>query len=153
LPPQRRFVGILDWLKHKKPATLGLIGMVAGLVAIRHRLRQPNGLYLDGYRRGRCPWFAVTYFLMSVTYVTPSAFSVAVSGAITGIFASKRSIPPVRMACSAIYAIWIQTRPCYCGGIFFVAGIILLKVMDIMKLRVEHERVAMDLTQHRALAD
>ena len=159
--------GLLDWLKHKKPTTLGVItGMVAGLVAITPAsgFVDPMGAIWIGIGAGVIPWFAVTYFKNLLGYDdTLDAFGVhgvgGIWGAIaTGIWATKTVNPAGNDG--LIYGnpalLWIQIKAVAVTVVYsFVVGIVLLKVVDIvMKLRVsEHEeRVGLDLTQHREAA-
>jgi Amt family ammonium transporter len=158
---------LLDWLKHKKPTTLGLItGMVAGLVAITPAsgFVNPMGAIWIGIGAGVIPWFAVTYMKNLLGYDdTLDAFGVHGVGGIwgalaTGIFATKAVNPAG--ADGLLYGnpiqLWIQFKAVVITVVYsFVVGIILLKVVDAaMKLRVgEHEeRVGLDLTQHREAA-
>ena len=158
---------ILDWLKHKKPTTLGIItGAVAGLVAITPAsgFVNPMGAIWIGIGAGVIPWFAVTYFKNLLGYDdTLDAFGVhgvgGMWGAIaTGIFATKTVNPAG--ADGLLYGnpaqLWIQVKAVIITVVYsFVVGIVLLKAVDIvMKLRVsEHEeRVGLDLTQHREAA-
>jgi Amt family ammonium transporter len=159
---------ILDWLKHKKPTTLGLItGAVAGLVAITPASGyvNPMGAIWIGIGAGVIPWFAVTYFKNLLGYDdTLDAFGVhgvgGMWGAIaTGIFATKM-VNPTGGADGLLYGnpclLLIQVKAVIITAVYsFVVGIVLLKAVDIvMKLRVsEHEeRVGLDLTQHREAA-
>jgi Amt family ammonium transporter len=157
----------LDWLKHKKPTTLGLItGMVAGLVAITPAsgFVTPMGAIWIGIGAGVFPWLAVTYIKNLLGYDdTLDAFGVhgvgGMWGAIaTGIWATKAVNPAG--ADGLLYGnpvqLWIQIKAVLVTVVYsFVVGIVLLKAVDIvMKLRVsEHEeRVGLDLTQHREAA-
>jgi Amt family ammonium transporter len=158
---------MLDWLKHKKPTTLGLItGMVGGLVAITPASGYvtPMGAIWIGIGAGVFPWLAVTYSKNLLGYDdTLDAFGVhgvgGIWGAIaTGIWATK-SVNPAGND-GLLYGnpilLWIQIKAVIVTVVFsFVAGIVLLKIVDaVMKLRVnEHEeRVGLDLTQHREAA-
>jgi Amt family ammonium transporter len=158
---------ILDWLKHKKPTTLGVItGMVGGLVAITPAsgFVTPMGAIWIGIGAGVFPWLAVTYVKNLLGYDdTLDAFGVhgvgGMWGAIaTGIWATKAVNPAG--ADGLLYGnpvqLWIQTKAVVVTVVYsFVVGIILLKVVDaLMKLRIdEHEeRVGLDLTQHREAA-
>ena len=157
----------LDWFKHKKPTTLGLItGMVAGLVAITPAsgFVTPMGAIWIGIGAGVFPWLAVTFVKNWLGYDdTLDAFGVhgvgGIWGAIaTGIWATKAVNPAG--ADGLLYGnpvlLWIQIKAVVVTIVYsFVVGIVLLKVVDvIMKLRVnEHEeRVGLDLTQHREAA-
>jgi Amt family ammonium transporter len=158
---------MLDWLKYKKPTTLGLItGMVAGLVAITPASGyvNPMGAIWIGIGAGVFPWLAVTYIKNLLGYDdTLDAFGVhgvgGMWGAIaTGIWATKTVNPAG--ADGLLYGnpvlLWIQIKAVIVTVVFsFVVGIVLLKVVNVvMKLRVsEHEeRVGLDLTQHREAA-
>jgi Amt family ammonium transporter len=158
---------ILDWLKHKKPTTLGVItGMVAGLVAITPAsgFVTPMGAIWIGIGAGVFPWLAVTYIKNLLGYDdTLDAFGVHGVGGMwgalaTGIWATKAVNPAG--ADGLLYGnpglFWIQIKAVLVTVVYsFVVGIILLKVVDVvMKLRVdEHEeRVGLDLTQHREAA-
>jgi Amt family ammonium transporter len=155
---------ILDWLKHKKPTTLGMItGIVAGLVAITPAsgFVTPMAAIWIGIGAGIIPWYVVTYIKAKFNYDDSlDAFGVhgvgGIWGAIaTGIWASKAVNPtgadgllhgnPIQL--------WIQTKAVIITIVYsFVVGLVLLKLVDlVMKLRVsEHEeRIGLDLTQHR----
>jgi ammonium transporter, Amt family len=158
---------LLDWIKHKKPTTLGVItGMVGGLVSITPASGYvtPMGAIWIGIGAGVIPWIAVTYLKAWLGYDdTLDAFGVhgvgGIWGAIaTGIFANK-AINPAG-ADGLLYGnpvlLWIQIKAVVVTIVWsFVLGFVLLKVVDaLMKLRVnEHdERVGLDLTQHREAA-
>jgi Amt family ammonium transporter len=158
---------LLDWFKHKKPTTLGMItGMVGGLVAITPAAGfvTPVGAICIGIGAGSIPWFVVTYIKAALGYDdTLDAFGVhgvgGIWGAIaTGIFATK-SVNPAG-ADGLLYGnpilLWIQIKVVVVTIVYsFVVGIVLLKLVDVfMKLRVgEHEeRVGLDLTLHREAA-
>jgi Amt family ammonium transporter len=158
---------LLDWLKHKKPTTLGLItGMVGGLVAITPAsgFVTPMGAIWIGIGAGIFPWFAVTYIKNLLGYDdTLDAFGVhgvgGIWGAIaTGLWATKTVNPAGNdgLFYGNPVLLWIQIKAVVITVVFsFVAGIVLLKIVDaVMKLRVgEHEeRVGLDLTQHREAA-
>jgi Amt family ammonium transporter len=158
---------LLDWLKHKKPTTLGLItGMVGGLVAITPAsgFVTPMGAICIGIGAGVFPWFAVTYIKNLLGYDdTLDAFGVhgvgGIWGAIaTGLWATKAVNPAGNdgLFYGNPILLWIQIKAVMVTVVFsFVAGIVLLKIVDaVMKLRVgEHEeRVGLDLTQHREAA-
>ncbi len=158
---------ILDWLKHKKPTTLGLItGMVAGLVAITPAsgFVDPMGAIWIGIGAGVLPWLAVTYAKNVLGYDdTLDAFGVhgigGIWGAIaTGIWATKAVNPAGNdgLLYGNPMLLWIQIKAVLVTVVYsFVVGIVLLKVVNVlMKLRVnEHdERVGLDLTQHREAA-
>jgi len=155
---------LLDWLKHKKPTTLGMItGVVAGLVAITPAsgFVTPMGAICIGIGAGVFPWLAVTYIKGALNYDDSlDAFGVHGIGGMwgalaTGIWASKAVNPAG--ADGLLYGnpmqFWVQTKAAVITMAYsFMVGVILLNLVDIvMKLRVsEHEeRVGLDLTQHR----
>ncbi len=158
---------LLDWLKHKKPTTLGMItGMVAGLVSITPAsgFVTPVGAICIGLGAGAIPWLAVTYVKGALGYDdTLDAFGVhgigGIWGAIaTGLFATK-SVNPAG-ADGLLYGnpllFWIQIKAVFLTVVYSLTlGFVLLKVVDaLMGLRVsEHEeRVGLDLTLHREAA-
>jgi Amt family ammonium transporter len=131
---------LLDWTKHKKPTTLGIItGMVAGLVSITPASGYvtPVGAILIGIGAGLIPWLAVTYMKASLGYDdTLDAFGVHGVGGIwgavaTGLFATK------------------SVNPAGADGLFYGNPMLFW-----IQLRVsEHEeRVGLDLTLHREAA-
>jgi Amt family ammonium transporter len=155
---------ILDWIKHKKPTTLGMItGIVAGLVAITPAsgFVTPMAAIWIGIGAGIIPWYVVTYIKAKFNYDDSlDAFGVhgvgGIWGAIaTGIWASKAVNPAG--ADGLLYGnpmqVWIQIKAVIITIVYsFVVGLVLLKLVDlVMKLRVsEHEeRIGLDLTQHR----
>jgi len=158
---------LLDWLKHKKPTTLGMItSMVAGLVSITPAsgFVTPAGAIWIGLGAGAIPWLAVTYVKGALGYDdTLDAFGVhgigGIWGAIaTGLFATKTVNPAG--ADGLLYGnpllFWIQIKAVFITVVYsLVLGFVLLKVVDVlMGLRVsEHEeRVGLDLTLHREAA-
>jgi Amt family ammonium transporter len=158
---------LLDWMKYKKPTTLGMItGAVAGLVAITPAsgFVAPTGAICIGLGAGLIPWMAVTYIKSSLGYDDSlDAFGVhgvgGMWGAIaTGLFATK-SVNPAG-ANGLFYGnpalLWIQIKAVLITVVFsFVVGFVLLKLVEaFMGLRVsEHEeRVGLDLTMHREAA-
>jgi Amt family ammonium transporter len=158
---------LLDWYKHKKPTTLGMItGTVGGLVSITPAAGfvTPVGAICIGIGAGIIPWFAVTYIKAALGYDdTLDAFGVhgvgGIWGAIaTGIFATKTVNPAG--ADGLLYGnpalFWIQIKAAVITIVFsFVVGVVLLKLVDaFMGLRVgEHEeRVGLDLMLHREAA-
>jgi len=158
---------LLDWFKHKKPTTLGLItGMVAGLVAITPAsgFVTPMGAIWIGIGAAVFPWLAVTFIKNWLGYDdTLDAFGVhgvgGIWGAIaTGIWATKAVNPAGNdgLLYGNPVLLWIQIKAVLVTVVYsLVVGIVLLKVVDVvMKLRVnEHdERVGLDLTQHREAA-
>jgi len=158
---------LLDWVKHKRPTTLGMItGMVAGLVSITPASGYvtPMGAIWIGLGAGSIPWLAVTYVKGALGYDdTLDAFGVhgigGIWGAIaTGLFAT-RSVNPAG-ADGLFYGnpllFWIQIKVTFITIVYsLVLGFALLKVVDVLTgLRVsEHEeRVGLDLTLHREAA-
>ncbi len=158
---------LLDWTKHKKPTTLGMItGMIAGLAAVTPAsgFVTPMGAICIGIGAGIIPWFAVTYVKALLGYDDSlDAFGVHGVGGIwgviaTGIFASKAVNPAG--ADGLLYGnpglLWIQLKAAVITMAYsFVVGFVLLKVVDtFVKVRVgEHEeRVGLDLTMHREAA-
>jgi len=158
---------LLDWMKHKRPTTLGMItGAVAGLVAITPAsgFVTPTGAIAIGLGAGLIPWIVVTYIKGTLGYDDSlDAFGVhgvgGMWGAIaTGLFATK-SINPAG-ADGLLYGnpmlLWIQIKAVLITVVFsFVVGLLLLKLVDaLLGLRVsEHEeRVGLDLALHREAA-
>jgi len=158
---------LLDWMKHKRPTTLGMItGAVAGLVAITPAsgFVTPAGALCIGIGAGLIPWMAVTYIKAALGYDDAlDAFGVhgigGMWGAIaTGLFATK-SVNPAG-ADGLLYGnpalLWIQIKTVLITVVFsFVVGFVLLKLVEaFLGLRVsEHEeRVGLDLTLHREAA-
>jgi Amt family ammonium transporter len=158
---------LLDWWKHKKPTTLGMItGMIAGLAAVTPAAGYitPMSAICIGIGAGVIPWFAVTYVKALLGYDDSlDAFGVHGIGGIwgviaTGIFASKAVNPAG--ADGLLYGnpglLWIQLKAAAITIAYsFVVGVALLKLVDVfMTLRVgEHEeRVGLDLTLHREAA-
>jgi len=158
---------VLDWLKHKKPTTLGMItGAVAGLAAITPAsgFVTPVAAIGIGIGAGLFPWLAVTYIKGVLGYDDSlDAFGVHGVGGIwgvlaTGLWATKTINPDG--ADGLLYGnpgqFWIQVKTVLITVVYsFVVGAVLLKAVDVlMKLRVsEHEElVGLDLTQHREAA-
>ena len=155
---------LLDWLKFKKPTTLGMItGAIAGLAAVTPAsgFITPAGAIWIGIGAGIFPWLVVTYLKTKFNYDdTLDAFSVHGVGGIwgtvaAGIWATTEVNPDGAngLLHGNPLQLWIQIKMVLIVAIFsFVGGGILLKFIDlVMKLRVtEHEeRVGLDLTQHR----
>lgn len=155
---------ILDWLKFKKPTTLGMItGAIAGLAAVTPAsgFITPAGAIWIGIGAGIFPWLVVTYLKTRFNYDdTLDAFGVHGIGGIWGTIAAgiwaTTEVNPAG-ANGLLHGnpmqLWIQIKMVLTVAVFsFVAGSLLLKFIDlVMKLRVtEHEeRVGLDLTQHR----
>ena len=158
---------LLDWTKHKRPTTLGMItGMIAGLAAVTPAsgFVTPIGAICIGIGAGVIPWITVTYVKALLGYDDSlDAFGVHGVGGIwgviaTGLFASKAVNPAG--ADGLFYGnpglLWIQVKAAVITIVYsFVVGFVLLKVVDaLVKVRVgEHEeRVGLDLTMHREAA-
>jgi Amt family ammonium transporter len=155
---------LLDWLKFRKPTTLGMItGMVAGLVAITPAsgFVTPMAAIWIGIGAGMFPWLAVTFIKGAFNYDDSlDAFGVhgigGIWGAIaTGIWASKavNSAGADGLLYGNPIQLWVQVKAVIVTMLYsLVVGVALLKLVDVvMKLRVtEHEeRIGLDLTQHR----
>jgi len=155
---------LLDWLKFKKPTTLGMItGAIAGLAAVTPAsgFVTPAGAIWIGIGAGIFPWLVVTYLKTKFNYDdTLDAFSVHGIGGIWGTIAAgiwaTTDVNPDG-ANGLLHGnpaqLLIQIKMVLIVAVFsFVGGGIILKFIDlVMKLRVtEHEeRVGLDLTQHR----
>jgi Amt family ammonium transporter len=157
----------LDWLKFKKPTTLGMItGAVAGLAAVTPACGfvTPGGAICIGIGAGVVPWLVVTYLKSALGYDDSlDAFGVHGIGGIwgvvaTGLWATKTINPDG--ADGLFYGnpvqLWIQVKAVLITAVWSLAvGFVLLKLVDVlMGLRVsEHEeRVGLDLTLHREAA-
>ncbi|MGE5293518.1 MAG: ammonium transporter, partial [Solirubrobacterales bacterium] len=157
----------LDWVKFKKPTTLGMItGAVAGLAAVTPASGYitPAGAICIGVGAGVFPWLMVTYLKGTLGYDDSlDAFGVHGVGGIwgviaTGLFATKAVNPAG--ADGLLYGnpalLWVQLKTVAITAAYsFVLGLALLKLVDVfLKLRVsEHEeRVGLDLTLHREAA-
>jgi Amt family ammonium transporter len=158
---------VLDWLRYKKPTTLGMItGAVAGLAAVTPASGYvtPIGAICIGIGAGIFPWLVVTCLKTKLGYDDSlDAFGVHGIGGIwgviaTGLWATKTINPDG--ADGLFYGnpaqLWIQLKVVLFTVVYsFVIGFVLLKFVDVViKLRVsEHEeRVGLDLTQHREAA-
>jgi ammonium transporter, Amt family len=158
---------ILDWLKFKKPTTLGMItGAIAGLAAVTPASGYvtPAGALCIGIGAGIIPWMAVTYLKAKLGYDDSlDAFGVHGIGGIWGVIATgvwaTKSVNPDG-ANGLLYGnpvqLWIQIKAVVITIAYsFIVGGVLLKLVDAaMTLRAsEHEeRVGLDLTQHREAA-
>jgi Amt family ammonium transporter len=158
---------VLDWLRFKKPTTLGMItGAVAGLAAVTPASGYvtPIGAICIGIGAGIFPWLVVTCIKTKLGYDDSlDAFGVHGIGGIWGILATglwaTKTINPDG-ADGLFYGnpvqLWIQLKVVLVTAVYsFVIGFVLLKFVDVViKLRVsEHEeRVGLDLTQHREAA-
>jgi Amt family ammonium transporter len=157
----------LDWLKYKKPTTLGMItGAIAGLAAVTPAsgFVTPGGAICIGIGAGVVPWLVVTYLKSALGYDDSlDAFGVHGIGGIwgvvaTGLWATKTVNPDG--ANGLLYGnpvqLWIQVKAVLITVVWSLAvGFVLLKLVDVfMGLRVsEHdERVGLDLTLHREAA-
>jgi Amt family ammonium transporter len=158
---------LLDWLRYKKPTTLGMItGVIAGLAAVTPAsgFVTPSGAIWIGIGAGLFPWLVITCIKGPLGYDdTLDAFGVHGVGGIwgviaTGIWATKTVNPGG--ADGLLYGnpalLWIQIKAVLITmGYSFVVGVVLLKFVNVvLKLRVsEHEEmVGLDLTQHREAA-
>jgi Amt family ammonium transporter len=158
---------VLDWLRYKKPTTLGMItGAVAGLAAVTPASGYvtPIGAICIGIGAGILPWLVVTCLKTKLGYDDSlDAFGVHGIGGIwgviaTGLWATKTINPDG--ADGLFYGnpaqLLIQLKVVLVTAVYsFVIGYVLLKFVDVViKLRVtEHEeRVGLDLTQHREAA-
>ncbi len=158
---------LLDWLRYKKPTTLGMItGAIAGLAAVTPAsgFVTPSGALWIGIGAGLLPWLVITCIKGPLGYDdTLDAFGVHGVGGIwgviaTGIWATKTVNPGG--ADGLLYGnpalLWIQIKAVLITMAYsFVVGVVLLKFVNvILKLRVsEHEEmVGLDLTQHREAA-
>jgi Amt family ammonium transporter len=158
---------ILDWLKFRKPTTLGMItGSVAGLAAVTPAsgFITPVGAIWIGLGAGILPWLAITCIKGMFGYDDSlDVFGVHGIGGIWGMLAAgvwaTKTINPDG-ADGLLYGnpaqLWIQFKAVIITMVYsFVMGAVLLKLVDIvMNLRVseDEERVGLDLTQHREAA-
>jgi Amt family ammonium transporter len=158
---------LLDWLKHGKPTTLGMItGAVAGLVAITPASGYvtPMGAIIIGLGAGVICWMSVTFLKTRMGYDDSlDAFGVHGVGGIfgalaTGLFAT---LSVNHSGANGLFygnpgQLWIQVQAVAVTAAYsFVVSYILLKAVDkVFGLRVaEHdERVGLDLTQHKEAA-
>ncbi|RPI62797.1 MAG: ammonium transporter [Planctomycetaceae bacterium] len=161
---------LLDWIKHRKPTTLGIItGAVGGLVAITPAAGYvtPMGAVLVGVGAGVFPWLAVTYIKVRMGYDDSlDAFGVhgvgGIWGAIaTGLFATIAVNESLHVGggCGLFYDNYnpaqLLTQIKAVGltmGYSFVMSFGLFWLVDkFFKLRVtdHEERVGLDLTQHK----
>ena len=158
---------LLDWWKHGKPTTLGMItGAVAGLVAITPAAGfvTPMGAIVIGLLAGLICWLSVTFMKTKLGYDDSlDAFGVHGVGGIfgalaTGLFATVavNSAGADGLFYGNPAQLWVQTKAVLVTiGYSFVVSYVLLKVLDkLMGLRVaDHdERVGLDLTQHKEAA-
>jgi Amt family ammonium transporter len=158
---------LLDWFKHGKPTTLGMItGAVAGLVAITPAAGfvTPLGSIVIGLGAGLICWLSVTYMKTRLGYDDSlDAFGVHGIGGIwgalaTGLFATTavNSAGANGLFYGNPAQLWVQTKAVVVTlGYSFIVSLVLFKVVDaVLKLRVdEHsERVGLDLTQHKEAA-
>jgi Amt family ammonium transporter len=157
----------LDWLKFKKPTTLGMItGAIAGLAAVTPAsgFVTPGGAICIGIGAGVLPWLVVTYLKGALGYDDSlDAFGVHGIGGIwgvvaTGLWATQAVNPdgPNGLLYGNPVQLWIQVKAVLITAVWSLAvGFVLLKLVDVfMGLRVsEHEeRVGLDLTLHREAA-
>jgi len=154
---------VLDWIKFRKPTTLGMItGAVAGLASVT-----PASGYVDicgatwiGIGAGVICWFSVTAFKAKYQYDDSlDAFGVHGIGGIWGMIAvgiwATKSVNGDGVN-GLIYGdpgqLLIQLKAVGITMVYsFVASLAIFKIVDfIQPLRVgDHdERVGLDLTQH-----
>jgi Amt family ammonium transporter len=158
---------LLDWLRYKKPTTLGMItGAIAGLAAVTPAsgFVTPAGAIWIGIGAGLFPWLVITCVKGPLGYDDSlDAFGVHGIGGIwgvlaTGIWATKMVNPDG--ANGLLYGnpaqLWIQTKAVLITMAYsFIVGFVLLKFVNvILKLRVteDEESIGLDLTQHREAA-
>jgi Amt family ammonium transporter len=156
-----------DWIKHKKPTTLGMItGMIAGLAAVTPAsgFVTPFGAIGIGIGAGVIPWLAGTCVKALLGYDDSlDAFGVHGVGGIWGVIATglfaRKTVNPA--GADGLFdgdpgLLWIQLQAVPVAGVYsFAVGIALLKLVDVvMKVRVDahEERVGLDLTLHRQAA-
>jgi Amt family ammonium transporter len=155
---------VLDWLKHGKPTTLGMItGAVAGLAAVTPGAGfvDPMGAMWIGLISGVICWYAVTYLKNKLRYDDSlDAFGVHGVGGIwgtvaAGIWATKTINPdgPNGLLYGGSAQFLTQIKAAGLTAVYaFAMSFALLKLVDVvLRLRVtEHdERVGLDLSQHR----
>jgi Amt family ammonium transporter len=158
---------LLDWLKHGKPTTLGMItGAVAGLVAITPAsgFVTPMGAIVIGLGAGLICWLSVTFLKTRMGYDDSlDAFGVHGVGGIfgalaTGLFATLavNSGGGNGLFYGNPIQLWIQFKAVAVTATYsFVVSYILLKAVDkVFGLRVteQNERVGLDLTEHKEAA-
>lgn len=154
----------LDWFKHKRPTTLGMItGAVGGLVAITPAsgFVTPMGAIFIGIGAGVLPWIAVTFVKNRLGYDdTLDAFGVHGVGGIwgalaTGLFATVavNSAGSNGLFYGNPAQFLTQFKAVGLTMVFsFVGSMGLFWLVDkTLTLRVgEHEeRVGLDLTEHK----
>jgi Amt family ammonium transporter len=155
---------VLDWIKHGKPTTLGMItGAVAGLVAVTPAsgFVTPAGAMLTGLLAGAVCWASVTYMKVRFGYDDSlDAFGVHGVGGILGALATGllATVAVNSGGADGLFygnpaQLWVQTKAVLITVAYsFVGSLVLLKGVDlVLGLRVdEHdERVGLDLTQHK----
>jgi len=158
---------ILDWIKHGKPTTLGIItGSVAGLAAVTPGAGfvTPAGALCIGAISGLICWLAVTYIKTRFNYDdTLDAFGVHGIGGIwgtlaVGIWATKAVNPDGvnGLLAGNAHQLLLQLEATGVTMVYsFVVSLLLFVVVDrVVRLRVsDHdERVGLDLTQHKESA-
>ena len=158
---------LLDWFKHGKPTTLGMItGAVAGLVAITPACGfvTPMGSIAIGLGAGVVCWLSVTFLKTRMGYDDSlDAFGVhgvgGMFGAVaTGLFATLEvnSAGANGLFYGNPVQLWIQIKATAVTAVYsFVVSFVLLKIVNaLFKLRVNdhEERVGLDLSEHREAA-
>jgi Amt family ammonium transporter len=155
---------ILDWLKHKKPTTLGMItGAIAGLAAVTPASGFVTvwGAIAIGLIAGILCWMSVTFLKVRCGYDDSlDAFGVHGVGGIwgslaVGLFATTgiNHGGPNGLFYGNGHQFLVQFEAVIITAIYsFAVSMFLFKVVDVVAgLRVtEHEeRVGLDLTQHK----
>ena len=158
---------LLDWIKHGKPTTLGMItGAVAGLVAITPAsgFVTPMGAIVIGLGAGLICWLSVTFLKTRFGYDDSlDAFGVHGVGGIfgalaTGLFATVavNSGGGNGLFYGNPVQLWIQLKAvAVTAGYSFVVSLILLKAVDLvfgLRVKEQDERIGLDLTQHKESA-
>ena len=159
---------LLDWFKHGKATTLGMItGAVAGLAAVTPAAGfvNPMGAIILGLAAGAICWICVTFIKIKFGYDDSlDAFGVHGVGGMFGALATgllaTREITGPQGARGLFYGdtaqFVVQLKAVAITAVYsFCASFVLLKLIDkIVGLRVEEqqERVGLDLTQHSEAA-
>jgi Amt family ammonium transporter len=158
---------LLDWLKHKKPTTLGMItGTVAGLVAITPAsgFVDPVGAIFVGIGAGLFPWLMVTFVKAKFGYDDSlDAFGVHGIGGIwgalaTGLWATKavNDAGNDGLFYGNAHQFLVQIEAVAITVVVSLVGsFILFSIINVfVKVRVSdhEERVGLDLTQHKEAA-
>ena len=159
---------LLDWLKHGTATTLGMItGTVAGLVAVTPAAGfvDPAGAVAIGLGAGAVCWAGVTCIKVKFGYDDSlDAFGVHGIGGVFGALAvgvlATRSATGPQGPRGLLYGdpvqLWVQFKAVAVTVVYsFCMSYVLLRIVDkVLALRVQehHERVGLDLTQHKEAA-